>query len=296
MDTEVDEPPDHSTKETAFEYFSRKMKIQMQTLLPDINDQVLDKHIFIKWKQVIREDRAQFEKVAAIEAVMCKEVKKEVKQKIEDVKVVTKEENKEEQEGLNKVNVEERDSDPTQNKTYGEESFENINTNFKPWRSWEDSQKSEEKYLPAAAEKYTPGTPTYTPAVEDTVVDTPAGVLSVESAPAVASTTPCTPAAAGRRGGRPAAAGSVYHTQAGVDTWCTPAVAHKMSLTPGRGKRGSPSKRRSLLLYHQRKVEEEGLGPSRLQLAATAWQMQLSGWGGFTATWGLLMVWLFRNN
>ena len=116
--------------------------------------------------------------------------------------------------------------------------------------------------------------------MEDTVVDTPAGVLSVENAPAVVSTTPFTPAPAGRRGGRPAAAGSVYHTPAGVDTWCTPVVAHKMSLTPGKGKRGSPSKRRSLLLYHQRKVEEEGLGPSRLQLAATAWQMQRRGLQG----------------
>ena len=107
-----------------------------------------------------------------------------------------------------------------------------------------DDQKSTEKHLPAAGEKCTPvGTLTYTPAVEDISVDTPAGVLKLrlgeENVPAGASTAPCTPAAAGRGGCREAATGSVNHTPAGVDTWCT----------PRRRKKGSSSKRRSLLLY-----------------------------------------------
>ena len=70
----------------------------------------------------------------------------------------------------------------------------------------------------------------------------------------------------------------------------TPAVCNGVNSTPGR-RRGSPSKRKSLLLYHQRKVDQEGLGPSWLQLGAAAWQHQPSelerGWVGLAqGSWG----------
>ena len=63
MDTEVEEPPDHSTKKSAFEYFSRKMKAETKRLFPNmrphITDEVLNEQIFIKWKQVSSEVRAR---------------------------------------------------------------------------------------------------------------------------------------------------------------------------------------------------------------------------------------------
>ena len=72
----VDDPPDHITRETVFECFSRKSKIEAKKLLPDISDQVFSKHTLIKWKQVSQEERALFKIVAARETVMCKRVKK----------------------------------------------------------------------------------------------------------------------------------------------------------------------------------------------------------------------------
>ena len=98
MDTEVEEPPDQLTKHPAFECFSRMIKIEVKKLLPNINDQVLDKHALIKWKQASHDYRAEFETMAAREAVMCKEVKKEVKQVKKEVKQVKKEVNDFEQE------------------------------------------------------------------------------------------------------------------------------------------------------------------------------------------------------
>ena len=180
------------------------------------------------------------------------------------------------------VETTKEDSNSNINKQANAEST-NVVTTFKPWRPWEVKEKCQ----PAVAERCKPvfneeESVGFSPAVNNTVMNTPA---VCNSTPAVAARK-----VAGRGGCKPAAARSVFHTPAGVDLCHSPAVSCGPYRTPGR-RRGSPSKRRSLLLYHQRKVEQEGLGPSWLQLATAAWQEQpyglMGGWvGNVQGSWG----------